>query len=121
MLFLDLTVPPHKSVTRGSAVQTADGERNSVSLRYIHLELTSLGNLRPCGLILYKFFSFFFLKRFIAQEISDIHLVTRNYKNCSLNQFALVVARCASDRVYALLSCYWCSSEGKHCCSWVGG
>jgi hypothetical protein len=41
----------------------------------------------------YVIFILFFLKRFIAQKISSIHLVTKDYKNCSLNQFALVVAR----------------------------
>jgi hypothetical protein len=46
-----------------------------------------------------------YIKRFIAQEISDI-LVYKKLQNCSLNQFALVVARCASDRVSALLGCY---------------
>jgi hypothetical protein len=32
----------------------------------------------------------------IAQKISNMHLVTKDYKNCSLNQFALVVAHWAS-------------------------
>jgi hypothetical protein len=46
-LFVDLTFPPHKSTTRGPAGQTAAGERNIAGPRYIHLELTSLENVRP--------------------------------------------------------------------------
>jgi hypothetical protein len=38
-------------------------------------------------------------------------LCYKKLQNCSLNQFSLVVARCASDGVSALLGCYWCSSE----------
>jgi len=54
-------------------------------------------------------FLFFFL-RFIAQNISEIHRVTK-LRNCSFNQLALVVPRRASDREYTVLGSYEYSSE----------
>ena len=51
-----------------------------------------------------------FLKRFIAQKISEIHRVTK-LRNCSFNQFALVVLRRASDRECIVLGSYEYSSE----------
>ena len=51
-----------------------------------------------------------FLKRFIAQKISEIHRVTK-LRNCSFNQFALVVPRRASDRECTVLGTYEYSSE----------
>jgi hypothetical protein len=55
-----------------------------------------------------------FLKRFIAQKISNIHLVTKDYKNCSLNQFAFVVARWARGRVSALLGSFSVAVKNKY-------
>ena len=52
----------------------------------------------------------FFLKRFIAQKISEIHGVTK-LRNCSFNQFALVVPRRASDTECTVLGSYEYSSE----------
>ena len=52
----------------------------------------------------------FFLKRFIAQKISEIHRVTK-LRNCSFNQFALVVPRRASDRECTVSASYEYSSE----------
>ena len=55
--------------------------------------------------------TFFFLKkRFIAQKISEIHRVTK-LRNCSFNQFAVVVPRRASDRECTVLGSYEYSSE----------
>ena len=51
-----------------------------------------------------------FFKRFIAQKISKIHRVTK-LRNCSFNQFALVVPRRASDRECTVLGSYEYSSE----------
>ena len=68
-------------------------------------------------------FIYFFFLRFIAQQISEIHRVTK-LRNCSFNQFALVVPLRASDREYTVLGSYEYSSEKtstkeKHCGSWV--
>ena len=52
----------------------------------------------------------FFFLRFIAQKISEIHRVTK-LRNCSFNQFALVVPRRASDRECTVLRSYEYSSE----------
>ena len=52
----------------------------------------------------------FFFNRFISQKISEIHRVTK-LRNCSFNQFALVVPRRASDRECAVLGSYEYSSE----------
>jgi hypothetical protein len=53
----------------------------------------------------------FFLKEIYCSGNQWHKLCYNKLQNCSLNQFALVVARCASDTVSALLGCYWCSSE----------
>ena len=53
---------------------------------------------------------FFFKKRFIAQKINEIHMVTK-LRNCSFNQFTLVVPRRASDRECTVLGSYEYSSE----------
>ena len=53
---------------------------------------------------------FLFLNRFISQKISEIHRVTK-LRNCSFNQFALVVPRRASDRECTVLGSYEYSSE----------
>ena len=65
--------------------------------------------LQPTAGLLFSF-SFFFKKRFIAQKISEIHRVTK-LRNCSFNQFALVVPRRARDRECIVLSSYENSSE----------
>ena len=59
--------------------------------------------------ILCKIITIFF-KRFIAQKISEIHRVTK-LRNCSFNQFALVVPRRANDRECTALGSYEYSSE----------
>ena len=58
----------------------------------------------------YKAVMFFFLKRFIAHKISEIHRLTK-LRNCSFKQFALVVPRRASDRECTILGSYEYSSE----------
>ena len=66
--------------------------------------------------VFYNFFliflklSFFKKKRFIAQNISEIHRFTK-LRNCSFNQFALVVPRRASDKECTVLGSYEYSSE----------
>ena len=52
----------------------------------------------------------FFLERFIAQKIGEIHRVTK-LRNCSFNQFALVIPRRFSDRECTVLGSYEYSSE----------
>ena len=52
----------------------------------------------------------FFFKRFIAQKISEIHRVTK-LRNCSCNQFALVVPYRVSDRECTVLGSYEYSSK----------
>ena len=54
--------------------------------------------------------SYVFFLRFIAQKIREIHRVTK-LRNCSFNQFALVVPRRASDRECTVLGSYEYSSE----------
>ena len=49
-------------------------------------------------------------ERYIAQENSEIHRVTK-LRICSFNQFALVVPRRASDRECIVLGSYEYSSE----------
>ena len=49
-------------------------------------------------------------KKNFAQKISEIHRVTK-LRNCSFNQFALVVPRRASDRECTVLGSYEYSSE----------
>jgi hypothetical protein len=51
-----------------------------------------------------------FFKRFIAQKISEIQRVTK-LRNCSFNQFAIIVPRRASDRECTVLGSYEYSSE----------
>jgi hypothetical protein len=53
---------------------------------------------------------FFKKKKNIAQKISETHRVTK-LRNCSFNQFALVVPRRASDRECTVLGSYEYSSE----------
>ena len=48
--------------------------------------------------------------RFIVQKISEIHRVTK-LRNCSFNQFALVVPRRTSDRECTVLGSHEYSSE----------
>ena len=52
----------------------------------------------------------FFKERFVAQKISEIHRV-KKLRNCSFNQFALVVPRRASDTECTVLESYEYSSE----------
>jgi hypothetical protein len=52
-----------------------------------------------------------FFKEIYCSENQWHTLGNNKLQNCSLIQFALVVARCVSDTVSALLGCYWCSSE----------
>jgi len=52
----------------------------------------------------------FFLNRFIAQKINEIHRVIK-LRNCSFNQFALIVPGRASDRECTVLGFYAYSSE----------
>ena len=52
----------------------------------------------------------FFKERSVAQKISEIHRVTK-LRNCSFNQFALVVPRRASDTECTVLESYEYSSE----------
>ena len=49
-------------------------------------------------------------KKIISQKISEIHSVTK-LRNCSFNQFALVIPRRASDRGCTVLGSYGYSSE----------
>ena len=51
-----------------------------------------------------------FFLRFIAQKICEIHRVTK-LRNCSFNEFALVVPRRARDRECTVLGSYEYSSE----------
>jgi hypothetical protein len=52
----------------------------------------------------------FFFKRFIAQKISEIHRVTK-LRNCSYNQFALIVPRRANDTECTVLGSYEYNNE----------
>ena len=60
--------------------------------------------------LVFRYSTFFLKKRYIAQKIGEIHRITK-LRNCSFNQFALVVPSRASDRECTVLGSYEYSSE----------